>query len=274
MEAVQMPIILLDDVRLMPGECRHAFLSTDHGGTSDLALIVRPFQPLTLQSAQDEIAQKAGMIKFNDVLLVLTMLRTQESHDEIFDLWWNYHSMEGHREFEILSRQERIPVYFCLRDGQKQFTEIDNKFRKFFSQLAPVMERTQPWTEVEFERALRGFCAEAYPREHLWESLDLKEQIEEAGEKVGGGLDNYSGRIPEDLKDYYVYSIERGHCITVIPSIMEENARSGNPGDYLHAAPIKTVLRCGIRWIRGYPVAPIPFIPGHGLAVPPDDVEL
>jgi len=268
-----MPIINLDDVRLTPGECRHAFLATDDGMASDLALIVHPFQPLTLRAVQEEIVQKAGMIKFNDVLLVLTMLRTQESHDEIFDLWWNYHSRDGHLEFDVLSRQERIPVYFLRRDGQKQAIEVENKFRKFFGQLAPVLERTQPWTEVEFERALRGFCAQAYPREHLWESLDLKEQIKEAGEKEAGGLENYSGRIPDDLKDYYIYSVEKGHCITIIPSMMEEHARSGNPRDYLHAAPIKTVLRCGIRWISGYPVAPIPFIPGHGLAVPPDDVE-
>jgi hypothetical protein len=269
-----MSTAILDDIRLVPGEGRHVFVEMNPGSSAGLAFIVRPFQPLTLPAPQEQMLQKAGMIKFNDVFLVLTMLRTQESHDEIFDLWWNYHSTTGHREFEALSQQERLPVYFCLQGGKKQLIEIDNRFRKFFGHLTPVMERTTPWTEVAFERSLRGFCAQAYPLEHLWESIDLKEQIEEAREKEKGGLENYSGMIPEDLRDYYIYAPEHGHCITIIPSIMEESARSGNPNDYLHAAPVKTVLRCGIRWVKGYPVAPIPFIPGHGLAVPPDDVEL
>ncbi len=86
--------------------------------------------------------------------------------------------------------------------------------------------------------------------------------------------DEYQGYIPENLKFLYSYVTDKGHCIKVVPSIFEQDAISGDPEDFLHPAPVKTVLRCGIRWVKGYPVAPIPFIPGHGLAAPPEDNEM
>ncbi len=46
--------------------------------------------------------------------------------------------------------------------------------------------------------------------------------------------------------------------------MLEHDAVAGDPEEYLHAAPVKSVLRCGIRWVKGFPVAPIPYIPGLG----------
>ena len=86
-------------------------------------------------------------------------------------------------------------------------------------------------------------------------------------------IEDYPDPIPDELRPFYTYLPEQGHCIRIIPSMLEEEATKGNPDKYLYPAPVKTVLRCGIRWVQGYPVAPIPFIPGHGLAVPPDDAE-
>jgi len=86
-------------------------------------------------------------------------------------------------------------------------------------------------------------------------------------------VDDYPGFIPPDLKDFYVYMHDKGHCIKIIPSNLEAKLEISNPEQFLEAAPVKTVLRCGFRWFRGYPVAPIPLIPGYGLAAPPDDCE-
>lgn len=269
-----MAIHSVEDVYLVPGESAHYMVKVGPDNDTRVALFVRPMEPIPPHMLSGRLDHRAGLIKFNDVLLVLTMLRTPYEHNEIFDLWWNYHSQTGPTEFQMLAAQESLPIFFCLDNGRKEVVEIDNAFQKFFSQLAHVMERTEPWTEVAFERALRGFCAQAYPREQLWESMELRQEEPPDVAPDKRGLEHYHGVIPEELRAYYTYVAEQGHCIKIIPSMLEESARTGNPDEYLHAAPVKTVLRCGIRWIRGYPVAPIPFIPGHGLAVPPDDIEL
>lgn len=269
-----MAIHSVEDVYLVPGQSAHYMVTLGPEDELKVALFVRPIEPIVPHLVSAKLDHRAGLIKFDDVLLVLTMLRTHENHDEIFDVWWNYHSDSGPLEFEILATQESLPIFFCQNNGRKEYIEIDNAFRKFFSQLAQVMERTEPWTEVAFERALRGFCAQAYPRRQLWDSMELRQDREIPPPIDKRGLEHYQGTIPDELRAYYTYVADQGHCIKIIPSMLEDNARSGNPDEYLHAAPVKTVLRCGIRWIRGYPVAPIPYIPGHGLAVPPDDIEL
>jgi hypothetical protein len=85
--------------------------------------------------------------------------------------------------------------------------------------------------------------------------------------------DDYPGLIPFDLREFYIYTPDKGHCIKIIPSILEIEATREDPEQFLQPAPVKTVLRCGFRWLKGYPVAPIPFIPCHGLAIPPEDLE-
>lgn len=269
-----MAVHSVEEILLVPGESSHYVVKMGHDDEMKVALFVRPREPVDPHLVRSGLDRRAGLIKFNDIFLVLTMLKTPETHNEIFDLWWNYHSDSGRTEFEMLAKQDSLPIFFCLDGGKKEFIEIENSFRKFFLQLAQIMERTNPWTEIAFERALRGFCAQAYPREQLWEAIELSQNEEPLPQLDKRGLENYQGIIPEELRAYYTYVTDQGHCIKIIPSMLEESAKSGNPDDYLHAAPIKTVLRCGIRWIKGYPVAPIPFIPGHGLAVPPDDIEL
>ncbi len=264
----------LKEVHLVPGESAHYMVTVGSGNEVKVALFLRPIEPIAPHAIRAKLHHRAGLIKFNDVLLVLTMLRTPENHDEVFDVWWNYHTDTGPLEFEMLATQESLPIFFCMSNGEKEFIEIDNAFQKFFAQLTQVMERTQPWTEVAFERAVRGFCAQAYPKHQLWDSMELQREEDLQPPPDKRGLEHYQGIIPEELRAYYTYMADQGHCIKIIPSMLEESARNGNPGEFLHAAPVKTVLRCGIRWIKGYPVAPIPYIPGHGLAVPPDDIEL
>jgi len=214
------------------------------------------------------------LVRFDEVILVVTMLRVNQGSDSLFDIWWDYHAPDAESRFRQMAQQERVTVHFYSDEGKRFSIETENSFRKFFTDLLVLLPKTKPWTEVEFDRALRGFCAQAYPKENLWEMIESGTISKTAKTASDVGIDDYPGIIPPELRPFYAYLGEQGHSIRIIPSTLENEAAKGNPEDYMHPAPVKTVLRCGIRWIKGYPVAPIPFIPGHGLAVPPDDTEL
>lgn len=262
-----------ENIRLVPGESVQGIFVSRPEGSREVGLFIRGLSGLDFNDRDLGIEQRAGLIRFDDVLLVVTMIKLTRSNEEIFDVWWNYHSPDGSAQFKRMSEQEVLTVHFYNEKGKKFSVDTENGFRKFFRDLQTLIGRTQPWTEVEFDRAVRGFCAQSYPKENLWEMIELGSHLKDSIQAQPPGLETYSGTIPEELHRFYEYSPEKGHSIRVIPSILEGEATGGNPEEYLHAALVKTVLRCGIRWTRGYPVAPIPFIPGHGLAVPPDDSE-
>ena len=267
-----MHIVDPDSIRLVPGQSIHGIFAPQREGPRKVGIFVRALAGGGLKERDLGIEQRAGLVRFDEVLLVVTMIRVQRDSDELFDVWWNYHSPDGLTLFQGMSEQEVLTVHFYNDKGKKFSIEIENDFRKFFSDLQSLFEKTRPWSEVEFDRAVRGFCAQSYPKENLWDMIDMGASIREEESSVHG-LDTYQGTIPEELKQFYVYTEDQGHCIRVIPSILEDDATRGNPEEHLFPAPVKTVLRCGLRWTRGYPVVPVPFIPGHGLAVPPDDTE-
>lgn len=266
-----MQILDPDTIRLVPGQSIQGLFAPHRQGPREVGLFVRGLASGEIKDGDPGIEQRAGLIRFDEVLLVVTMIRLHRSNEELFDVWWNYHSPDGMTQFQRMSEQEVLTVHFYNDKGKRFAIDTENGFRKFFSDLSELFGKTRPWTEVEFDRAVRGFCAQSYPKENLWEMIEMGASIRE--EDQPRGRESYTGTIPEELEPYYVYTEDQGHCIRVIPSILEDDATQGNPEEYLHAAPVKTVLRCGLRWTRGYPVAPVPFIPGHGLAVPPDDTE-
>jgi hypothetical protein len=268
-----MQIVDPDKIRLVPGQSVQAIYSTEPDGTGKVGLFVRALSGVEDQDWEEGIEQRAGLIRFDDVLLVVTMIKILRTDQEFFDVWWNYHAPDGSTEFQRMSEQDIVTVHFYDEDGKKFTIDTQNGFRKFFGDVQKVFGKTKPWTEVEFDRAVRGFCAQSYPKENLWEMIEMGSHLRESAEDRTPGLETYPGIIPEELKSFYVYTEDQGHCIRVIPSTLEEDATTGNPEEHLHPAPVKTVLRCGIRWTRGFPVAAVPFIPGHGLAVPPDDAE-
>jgi hypothetical protein len=268
-------MVLIDPkkIRLLPGQGIEAAYSEGSTQEGEVGLFVRSeFGPFR-KNGDVGILQRAGVVHFNDVLLVLTMVRVGGNQDELFDIWWNYHARDGMEHFQRMSEQDRLMLHFCNEEGRAFSMDSGNEFRKFFASLPPLLKKAQPWTDIEFDRAVRGFCAKSYPKENLWDMIQYGVAEEEESDQVPE-VDEYPGNIPEDLKPFYIYLPGQGHSINIIPSILEEQAMEGNPGEHLLPAPVKTVLRCGIRWVRGYPVAPIPFIPGHGLAVPPEDTEL
>ncbi len=262
-----------EKLRLVPGQSMQATFLRSSGQQPEIGFFLRSISRFNHSDGNPAIRQRAGLIKFNDVLLVLTMLRVEAESVELFDMWWNYCSKRGAELFKMMAAQERLTVHFYGDKGIYQSVETENGFRRFFSSLPDLFEQSENWTEVEFDRAVRGFCAESYPKENLWEMIQLGAEGEQAEEKQSHGIEDYPGAIPDQLKPFYDYLPEQGHCIRVVPSTFEDKAMDGNPTEFLFPAPVKTVLRCGIRWAKGYPVAPIPFIPGHGLAVPPDDTE-
>lgn len=270
-----MDLLNPDKLRLVPGQSLQGIFALGPGDPGQVGFFVRSVSGISKPNQSIDIRQRAGLIRYNDVLLVVTMIRVDSDDvDEMFDIWWNYHSRNGVENFHRISQQDTITVHFYSENGKGFSLNMENSFQKFFKSLEPIIEKATPWTEIEFDRAVRGFCAQSYPKENLWEMIELHPDASKTAVGKEKSADDYDGFIPLDLREFYRYDPEEGHCIRIIPSILEEEAMLGNPEDYMHSAPVKSVLRCGIRWVKGFPVAPIPYIPGLGLAVPPDDKEL
>jgi hypothetical protein len=273
MEDCAMNPVNPDKLRLMPGQSMQAACAAQGDEPGEVGFFIRSLSQLDRRNGEPTIQQRAGLISFNEVLLVLTMIRVEDEKVELFDFWWDFFSPDAPDLFRTMSSQKNLTVYFYGNEGKYRTVDTENTFRKFFSFLPELFEKSDPWTEVEFDRAVRGFCAQSYPRENLWDMIQTKAEIVESGEGKPVGIEDYAGIIPDQLRQFYDYLPTQGHCIRVIPSAFENKATDGDPAEFLFPAPVKTVLRCGLRWVKGYPVAPIPFIPGHGLAVPPDDEE-
>jgi len=268
-----MEVVNPDTLRLVPGQSMQAVYANTPGGPSELGFFVRSASGIIAPRDELELRLRAGLINFNGVLLVLTMLKVDEPTEELFDIWWNFHSKDGQDFFRKIAEQEKLTVHFYTDEGKGFSIDTENAFRKFFSSLPSLLARSEPWNDIEFDRAVRGFCAQSYPKENLWEIIEYQPQhTEPRGDKLEG-VEAYEGFIPDELEPFYVYAAGQGHCIKIIPSMLEQQALAGDPEEFLYPAPVKTVLRCGVRWMKEFPVAPIPFIPGHGLAVPPDDSE-
>ncbi len=267
-----MELINPEILRLVPGESIYGMFAKSHDNQGEIGLFVRSISRINHHNG-DLIRQRGGLIKYDNVFLVLTMIEVQGESTEFFDIWWNYRAPEMAEYFKKMAQQESLTVSFYTATGKEFAIDTQNKVRKFFSYLPGVIDRSEPWTEVDFDRAVRGFCAQNYPKENLWEMIIHKPEIVQVEESRAEGVDTYPGFIPEELKPFYDYLPDQGHSIKIIPSAFEEKALNGDPKEFLFPAPVKTVLRCGIRWAKGFPVAPIPYIPGHGLAVPPDDAE-
>jgi hypothetical protein len=267
-----MDVINPDTLRLVPGQSIEAIYAVGPGDANEVGFFVRSASGLIRRNGYPEIRLRAGVVKHNNVLLVLTMLKIEEPVEELFDIWWNYYSKDGQEHFKRIAEQERVTVHFYTDQGRDFSVNTENEFRKFFRSLPPLMAKAEPWNDIEFDRAVRGFCAQSYPKENLWDIIEFREQGPLA-ERMEG-IYAYEGIIPEELTAFYTYVPDKGHCIRIIPSMLEQEALVGNPEEFLYPAPVKTVLRCGVRWLREFPIAPIPFIPGHGLMAPPDDMEL
>jgi hypothetical protein len=260
-------------VALLPGQSIEAMFLPESGVSGQVGFFIRSADRSVRSASGDGIQQRAGVIRFNDILLVVTMIRLGDRSEEFFDIWWNYHSPEAAEHFQRMATQDKLTLHFYTSEGKDFSLDQENAFRKFFSNLPGILKKAGQWTDIEFDRAVRGFCAESYPKDNLWDMIDLKPDAGLTELDLQSQINAYQENLPEELRPFYLYVPDKGHCIKVIPSVFEEQASEGNPQEFVHPAPVKTVLRCGIRWIKGFPVAPIPFIPGHGLAVPPDDSE-
>jgi hypothetical protein len=242
------------------------------GAPEEIGLFLRPSKYNINEGAHLGVELRAGLVRYNDVILVVTMLRVKGEPAEYFDMWWNYQNSDVRTHVDRLAGQSTIKVHFIGSKNYQLVIEVENYFKRFFERLPQIMSNGPEWNDIEFDRAVRGFCADAYPKDNLWDLIELKPGVAGADQPESGPRE-YEGPMPEELKPFYIYDDIHGHCIRIIPSLFEEDAREKDPDLLLYPAPIKTVLRCGIRWSNGYPIAPIPFIPGHGLAVPPDDAE-
>ncbi|MFH0957465.1 MAG: hypothetical protein V1897_02065 [Pseudomonadota bacterium] len=268
-----MEIHSAEDIRLVPGQCVKALFRDTNDSFQSIGFFARPVEDSTDLSSLKDVLQRGGLVQFDRVLLVLTMLKLNNSDRHIFDIWWNYHAPDGPSSFEKMSQQDHLKVHLCDEHSALSEFRTTNSFKKFFASLLRLLDRSNPWTEVEFERAVAKFCAENHPKQSLWSTVErsfLNPEIETEHQLHPEG---YPGFIPYDLRAFYVYTPDMGHCIKVIPSNLENEVKTADPQEFLLAAPVRSVLRCGFRWLRGFPVAPIPFIPGHGLATPPEDIE-
>ncbi len=262
-----------EDIRLYPGQGVKALYRDIIDNFQSIGFFLRPIEDSMGVSSLEDVQQRGGLVQFNRVLLVLTILKLNNKDSDIFDIWWNYHAPDGPALFERMSKQEHIKVHLCDERGTLSLFRANNSFKTFFACLPKILSRSAPWTEVEFERAVAKFCAENHPKKSLWSMVQrsFMNPVIETDRQLNP--DDYPGFIPNDLRVFYAYTPDMGHCIKIIPSNLEAQVNTGDPQQFLLAAPVRSVLRCGFRWLRGYPVAPVPFIPGYGLATPPEDIE-
>lgn len=268
-----MQLIDPDMVRLFPGQAMKAIFLNERNRSEQIGLFLRPVYELSSLEGATEIIHRGGLIKFDEIFLVVTMVKHVGAEGGLFDVWWNFHQPGGPDSFQKMASQERLSTFFYDDQGKRFIVDTENSFRRFFAGLSELIGKTSPWTEIEFDRAVNKCCAQFYPKENLWNMVKTKSDIFDSRSRLDLDLNMYEGSIPEDLKPFYLFSTELGHCLSIIPSNLEQEADEKGPSFYLTPAPVKTVLRCGIRWLKGYPVAAIPFIPGHGLAAPPEDYE-
>ncbi|MFH0823988.1 MAG: hypothetical protein V2B18_14655 [Pseudomonadota bacterium] len=269
-----MQLVDPEKLRLHPGQCVQGIFIEGPESRREVGFFMRSEFGTLRSNGGPAIEQRAGLVRFNDVVLVVTLVKVRSEPGEVFDIWWNFHSQTVQAHARLMAEQERLVCHFYAERGKVFSVETVNGFKRFFGSLQALGAKTRPWSEVEFDRAVRGFCAQTYPKDKLWEVIGQGEDAKKPDQAADIGMEDYPGEIPRELHPYYVYSDSQGHCIKVVPSLFEDEAKQGNVDEYLMPAPVKTVMRCGVRWIGGYPVAPIPFIPGHGLAVPPEDTEL
>ena len=102
-----MDLIIPEKLRLVPGQSVQALFSPDPNLPKEMGFFVRSASGLIRPNGASDIRQRAGLIRFNDVLLVLTMLKVDGELEELFDMWWNYCAPEGSEYFEKISRQEK-----------------------------------------------------------------------------------------------------------------------------------------------------------------------
>ena len=259
-------------IRLQPGQGVGGIIRGGLDSEEEVVFILRSESGAIKENGDPIVKLRAGVVQFNGIFPVLTMLRVQGRETELFDVWWNYHAETGKAFFHRMSQQESVKLYF-RNEAQGDFSVIEaNGFKRFFATLPGILDKSKPWSEAEFDRAVRGFCAQSYPKENLWDMIRLKPDSPLSDDQ-SRTADDYDGYIPEELKPYYVYEPQQGHCIRIVPSSFEEKVSEEDPNELLLPAPVLTVLRGGVRWVKGLPIAAIPFIPGHGLAVPPEDAE-
>ena len=167
--------------------------------------------------------QRAGLVRFDDVLLVLTMIKVYwpRMSEEIFDIWWDYHSKLGYEHFKRMAEQERLTFHFYSETGRAFAIDRENSFKRFFESLQKHFRKASPWTEVEFDRAVRGFCAQTYPKENLWDMMEFRAEPESTEDDEAKKNEEYLNRIPQNLRTFYTYLPDKGHCINIIPSMFE-----------------------------------------------------
>ena len=123
----------------------------------EVGFFIRSSSGLIRRNGDLEIGQRAGLIKFDDVFLVLTMLRIDGDEEELFDIWWNYYARGGLDHFRRMSEQEEITIHFYNEEAQAFSVNRENGFRKFFGSVPDVIKKSTHWTDIEFDRAVRGF---------------------------------------------------------------------------------------------------------------------
>ena len=67
-----------EDIRLFPGQCVKALRPTMKGRSQEIGFFVRPLDDSTDIPYLIDVQQRGGIVKFNNVLLVLTMLKMND----------------------------------------------------------------------------------------------------------------------------------------------------------------------------------------------------
>ena len=119
-------MVLIDpkEVSLLPGQGIKAMFEPGPGIPGQVGLFIRSARESVPHNGDIHIEQRAGVVSFNDILLVVTMIKVDSFlTDEYFDIWWDYHSIGGVDHFEQMADQERLVFHFYDAEG-KEFSLV------------------------------------------------------------------------------------------------------------------------------------------------------
>jgi hypothetical protein len=107
------------------------------------------------------IEVRIGMIKIDDIFVLISMLLINRDFDMLYEMFFNYHQTEngeisdkGHDYLSILSKQNEIPILFYNEDNKRiRNLIIKNNIKEEVFEMLWRLTNTKPWTMKEFDIA-------------------------------------------------------------------------------------------------------------------------
>lgn len=119
---------------------------------------------------------RTGLIIRSGVALVPFLMRVNEDVNMLYESWLNYHDTGGYAQktFQDLTRQDNIPFIFYDSQGNEcRKIGIKNNLKETFQEYIAQIDKLQPWSMQDFDKARNTVYAEFPSPMSLWQSFSF-----------------------------------------------------------------------------------------------------